>query len=77
MLSVWSNYLLAIELFFRDGDSRYLMQLAISIRGLAYRYRGQEKPALDGVDLEVAEGEFVFVGLYRRDSRSRTSTVTL
>jgi len=57
MLSVWSNYLLAIELFFRDGDSRYLMQLAISIRGLAYRYRGQEKPALDGV---ASSGKFSF-----------------
>ncbi len=28
---------------------------------MSYRYRGQEKPALDGVDLEVAEGEFVVV----------------
>jgi energy-coupling factor transport system ATP-binding protein len=34
---------------------------AVSIDGLSYRYRGQEKPALDGVDLEVAEGEFVVV----------------
>jgi cobalt transport protein ATP-binding subunit len=34
---------------------------AVSIEGLSYRYRGQEKPALDGVDLEVAEGEFVVV----------------
>lgn len=37
------------------------MEPAIRIRGLGYRYRGQEKPALDGVDLEVAEGEFVVV----------------
>jgi energy-coupling factor transport system ATP-binding protein len=34
---------------------------AVSIEGLSYRYRGQEKTALDGVDLEVAEGEFVVV----------------
>ncbi len=37
------------------------MELAVEIRDLAYRYRGQEGPALDGVDLEVAEGEFVVV----------------
>src|SRR5918993_4383428 len=37
------------------------MEPAVSIEGLAYRYRGQQKPALDGVDLEVAEGEFVVV----------------
>jgi energy-coupling factor transport system ATP-binding protein len=34
---------------------------AVSVRNLGYRYRGQEKPALDGVSLEVAEGEFVVV----------------
>ncbi len=37
------------------------MENAVSIEGLSYRYRGQEKPALDGIDLEVAEGEFVVV----------------
>ena len=37
------------------------MESAVTIRGLSYRYRGQGKPALDGVDLEVAEGEFVVV----------------
>jgi cobalt transport protein ATP-binding subunit len=37
------------------------VELAVEIRDLAYRYRGQEGPALDGVDLEVAEGEFVVV----------------
>jgi energy-coupling factor transport system ATP-binding protein len=37
------------------------MEPAVSIQGLGYRYRGQQKPALDGVDLEVAEGEFVVV----------------
>ena len=37
------------------------MENAVSIEGLSYRYRGQEKTALDGVDLEVAEGEFVVV----------------
>ncbi|HET7271907.1 MAG TPA: energy-coupling factor transporter ATPase [Rubrobacter sp.] len=34
---------------------------AVSVQGLGYRYRGQQKPALEGVDLEVAEGEFVVV----------------
>src|ERR687889_1916450 len=37
------------------------MEPEVSVRGLGYRYRGQQKPALDGVDLEVAEGEFVVV----------------
>ena len=37
------------------------MEPEVSIEGLAYRYRGQQKPALKGVDLEVAEGEFVVV----------------
>ena len=37
------------------------MENAVGIEGLSYRYRGQDKPALDGVDLEVAEGEFVVV----------------
>ena len=37
------------------------MEPEVSIEGLGYRYRGQQKPALDGVDLEVAEGEFVVV----------------
>jgi cobalt transport protein ATP-binding subunit len=45
----------------RDGREREIAGPAISIRELAYRYRGQEKPALDGVDLEVGEGEFVVV----------------
>ena len=50
-----------VGLFLRDGQEREIANTAISIRGLAYRYRGQEKPALDGVDLEVEEGEFVVV----------------
>jgi cobalt transport protein ATP-binding subunit len=37
------------------------MEPEVSIEGLTYRYRGQQKPALKGVDLEVAEGEFVVV----------------
>src|ERR687890_1036756 len=37
------------------------MNPEVKIEGLGYRYRGQRKPALDGVDLEVAEGEFVVV----------------
>jgi energy-coupling factor transport system ATP-binding protein len=34
---------------------------AVGIEGLTYRYGGQQKPALKGIDLEVAEGEFVVV----------------
>ena len=37
------------------------MEPAVSIEGLGYHYRAQQKPALKGVDLEVAEGEFVVV----------------
>ena len=37
------------------------MEPAVSIEGLIYRYMGQQKPALKGVDLEVAEGEFVVI----------------
>ncbi|WP_143528282.1 ABC transporter ATP-binding protein [Rubrobacter xylanophilus] len=37
------------------------MKPAISMKNLAYRYRGQERPALRGVDLEVGEGEFVVI----------------
>src|SRR4028118_2079153 len=56
---------LALRSVFRlcceHGRAQDIAEPAISIRGLAYRYRGQEKPALDGVDLDVAEGEFVVV----------------
>src|SRR5215213_11377958 len=34
---------------------------AVSIKDLAYTYRGQKEPALDRVSLDVAEGEFVVV----------------
>src|SRR5215203_1237857 len=37
------------------------MEPEVRIEGLTYRYRGQQKPALSGVDLAVAEGEFVVV----------------
>ena len=37
------------------------MEPAVEIEGLRYRYKGQQKPALRGMDLEVAEGEFVVV----------------
>jgi energy-coupling factor transporter ATP-binding protein EcfA2 len=33
----------------------------VSIRDLTYRYRGKKEPALDGINLEVAEGEFVVI----------------
>ncbi len=52
---------MVFRLFFGCGEGDDIAEPAISIRGLAYRYRGQEKPALDGVDLDVAEGEFVVV----------------
>ena len=37
------------------------MEPAVSVRDLSYRYRGQKTRALDGVSLEVAEGEFVVI----------------
>ena len=37
------------------------MEPAVSIRDLDYTYRGQKEPALDGVSLDVAQGEFVVV----------------
>ena len=37
------------------------MEPAVSVRDLAYTYRGQKDPALDGVSLQVAEGEFVVI----------------
>src|ERR687889_1091921 len=37
------------------------MKPEVSIEGLGYRYRGHKEPALNGVSLEVAEGEFVVV----------------
>ncbi len=52
---------MVFRLFCGYGEGQSIAESAISIRGLAYRYRGQEKPALDGVDLEVVEGEFVVV----------------
>jgi energy-coupling factor transport system ATP-binding protein len=38
-----------------------IVEPAVSVRDLTYTYRGQKEPALDGVSLEVAEGEFVVV----------------
>ena len=38
-----------------------IVEPAVSIRDLTYTYRGEKEPALDGVSLEVAEGEFVVV----------------
>src|ERR687894_298536 len=38
-----------------------MVEPVVSVRGLTYRYRGQREPALKGVNLEVAEGEFVVV----------------
>src|SRR5215203_3001481 len=37
------------------------MEPEVSIKGLTYRYRGQQKPAIKGIDLEMAEGEFVVI----------------
>ena len=36
-------------------------QPAVRVRDLTYRYRGQDKPALEGVSLDVTRGEFVVV----------------
>src|ERR671917_1982315 len=38
-----------------------MVEPVVSVRGLTYSYRGQKEPALNGVNLEVAEGEFVVV----------------
>src|SRR3712207_2151237 len=38
-----------------------IVEPAVSVQGLTYSYRGQREPALNGVNLEVAEGEFVVV----------------
>src|SRR5215208_8013523 len=37
------------------------MEPEVRVEGLGFRYRGQREPALNGVSLEVAEGEFVVV----------------
>lgn len=44
------------EIFFDDRKVFDIAEPAISIRGLTCRYQGQEKPPLDGLDLEVVEG---------------------
>ena len=33
----------------------------VRARGFSYRYRGRSEPALKGIDLEIAEGEFVVI----------------
>ncbi len=38
-----------------------MVEPAVSVRELTYSYRGQREPALNGVSLEVAEGEFVVI----------------
>jgi energy-coupling factor transport system ATP-binding protein len=38
-----------------------VVEPAVSIRDLAYTYRGQKGPALHGVSLDVAQGEFVVI----------------
>jgi energy-coupling factor transport system ATP-binding protein len=38
-----------------------VVEPAVSIRDLAYTYRGQNGPALHGVSLDVAQGEFVVI----------------
>src|SRR5919199_930947 len=38
-----------------------MVEPVVSVRGLTYSYRGQREPALNGVNLEVAEGEFVVI----------------
>jgi energy-coupling factor transporter ATP-binding protein EcfA2 len=42
-------------------QDRGIVEPAVSVRDLAYTYRGQKDPALDGVSLQVAEGEFVVI----------------
>ncbi|MDI7275746.1 MAG: ATP-binding cassette domain-containing protein, partial [Anaerolineae bacterium] len=35
--------------------------LSIDIRDLSYRYRGQKRPALQGINLQVEEGDSVVI----------------
>jgi energy-coupling factor transport system ATP-binding protein len=45
----------------QDEEGGRIAEPAVSIRDLAYTYRGQQEPALDGVSLDVAQGEFVVI----------------
>jgi ABC-type multidrug transport system fused ATPase/permease subunit len=51
-----------LEYSSQGEEDRGIVEPAVSIRDLACTYRGQKEPALDGVSLEVAEGEFVVMG---------------
>src|ERR687897_3553159 len=53
--------MLLIEYSSQGEEGERIVEPAVSIRDLAYTYRGQTEPALDGVSLEVAEGEFVVI----------------
>ncbi|WP_214401180.1 ABC transporter ATP-binding protein [Pseudonocardia lacus] len=48
---------------------------AISVRGLRKRYRGSRRPAVDGVDLDVARGEVV--ALLGPNGAGKTTTVEI
>src|SRR3712207_2540747 len=50
-----------VEYSSQGEEDKGIVEPAVSIRDLAYTYRGQKEPALNGVSLEVAEGEFVVV----------------
>ena len=52
------------------------MTLALSIRNLSYRYRGQKKPALDRVSLDVAHGDsLVIMGPTEAGKSTLTATM--
>ena len=38
-----------------------MSELAVSIRDLKFRYRGEKKLALDGISLDIAKGEFLVI----------------
>src|SRR5215218_2604548 len=45
----------------QDEEGGRIAEPAVSIRDLTYTYRGQNEPALEGVSLDVAQGEFVVI----------------
>ena len=50
-----------MEYSLQGEEGGRIVEPAVSIRDLAYTYRGQREPALDGVSLDVAQGEFVVI----------------
>jgi energy-coupling factor transport system ATP-binding protein len=45
----------------REEESVALVEPAVRIKDLSFRYRGRRNMALNGIDLEIADGEFVVI----------------